>query len=75
MTPEGVPLPHLWKRESDSRPRRNQTPPSQTIALSTQRHQAGIFVDVHPRPTRVLKLRNLSFLAWNRMDNLLRPHI
>jgi hypothetical protein len=30
---------------------------------------------VHPVPPWTLKLRNLSFLGPDRMDNLLRAHI
>jgi len=43
--------------------------------LSTQRRHSGILMHVHPVPPWTLKLRNLSFLGPDRMDNLLRAHI
>jgi hypothetical protein len=51
----------------------NQHPPHQLG--STVRRQASILMDVHPVPPWTLKLRNLSFLGPDRMDNLLRAHI
>src|SRR5216683_2027885 len=39
---------------------------------STVPRQARILMDVHPVPPWTLKLRNLSFLGQDRMDNLLR---
>jgi hypothetical protein len=43
--------------------------------LSTDRRHSGILVHVHPVPPWILKLRNLSLLGPDRMDNLLRAHI
>jgi hypothetical protein len=31
-------------------------------------------MDVHPVPPWTLKLRNLSFLGQDRMDNLMKAH-
>ena len=45
-----------------------------TNKLSTMRRQAGILMDVHPVLRESLKLRNSSFLAQDRMDNLLKAH-
>jgi hypothetical protein len=42
--------------------------------LSTARRQTGILVDVHPVLRESLKLRNSSFLAQDRIDNLLKAH-
>jgi hypothetical protein len=42
--------------------------------LSTMRCQAGILMDVDPILEESLKLRNSSFLAQDRMDNLLKAH-
>ena len=42
--------------------------------LSTNRCQTGILMNVHPVPPKTLKLRNLSFLGSNRMDNVLKAH-
>ena len=38
------------------------------------RRQPGILMDVHPVLRGMLKLRNSSFLAQDRMDNLLKAH-
>jgi hypothetical protein len=39
------------------------------------RRQTGILMDVHPVLLRgVLKLRNSSVLARDRMDNLMKAH-
>jgi hypothetical protein len=46
----------------------------QNQTLSTQRRRPGILVHVHPVPPWTPKLRNLSFLGPDRMDNLLRAH-
>ena len=43
--------------------------------LSTFRRQRRILVDVHLVLPGTLKLRNLSFLGSDRMDNLLKDHI
>ena len=42
--------------------------------LSTFRRQRRILVDVHLILPGTLKLRNLSFLGSDRMDNLLKDH-
>jgi hypothetical protein len=43
-------------------------------SLSTDRRQTGILMNVHPVLRGTLKLRNLSFLGPDRMDNLLKAH-
>jgi hypothetical protein len=43
--------------------------------LSTNRRETGILMNVHPVLRGTLKLRNLSFLGPNRMDNLSKAHI
>ena len=42
--------------------------------LSTERCQTGILMDVHPVLRGITEVRNLSFLAQGRMDNLLKTH-
>jgi hypothetical protein len=43
--------------------------------LSTLRRQPCILMDVHSVLRESLKLRNLSFLRLDRVDNLLKAHI
>ena len=60
------PLSHRLRGEA--------TPGQPHQPLSTGRRQTRILVDVHPVPPRGLKLRNLSFLGPDRMDNLWKDH-
>jgi hypothetical protein len=58
---------HQARRET--RPQR----PSNHLA-STLGRQSGILMNVHSDLLGKLKLRNLSFLGPDRVDNLLRGH-
>ena len=77
--------PSASKRATHLRTVRGQTPAARAAAfgvcplrtcahnpLSTKRRQTGILVDVHPVLRESLKRRNSSFLAQDRMDNLLK---